>query len=128
MSVSVLQEDQAFNNEVPFCKVTTMEAKKKLERVFLGHRISYYIEWQDKSIWQKLFGGRAGRERIDCIFRINYEDVDRARELSHGIENIKYKDLGSERRSHEERFKAAGAMSREAVTSQELRMEHKEEE
>ncbi len=89
---SIIQNNQVFNNEVPFCRVYSVESKKQLEERFLAHRISYFIEWQDKSILQKLFD-RSG-SKIVCTFRINKGDLLRAKELSQGIEGIKYKDYG----------------------------------
>ena len=46
----------------------------------------------DKSILQKLFD-RSG-SKIVCTFKINKGDLVRAKELSQGIEGIKYKDYG----------------------------------
>ena len=89
---SIIQANQVFNNEVPFCKVYSMESKKELEERFLAHRISYFIEWQDKSILQRIFDRKGNK--IVCTFKINKGDILRARELSHGIEGIKYKDYG----------------------------------
>ena len=89
---SIIQNNQVFNNEVPFCRVYSIESKKQLEERFLAHRISYFIEWQDKSILQKLFD-RSG-SKIVCTFRINKGDLLKAKELSQGIEGIKYKDYG----------------------------------
>ena len=89
---SIIQNNQVFNNEVPFCRVYSIESKKQLEERFLAHRISYFIEWQDKSILQKLFD-RSG-SKIVCTFKINKGDLVRAKELSQGIEGIKYKDYG----------------------------------
>ena len=89
---SIIQNNQVFNNEVPFCRVYSIESKKLLEERFLAHRISYFIEWQDKSILQKLFD-RSG-SKIVCTFKINKGDLVRAKELSQGIEGIKYKDYG----------------------------------
>lgn len=89
---SIIQNNQVFNNEVPFCRVYSIESKKQLEERFLAHRISYFIEWQDKSILQRLFD-RSG-SKIVCTFKINKGDLVRAKELSQGIEGIKYKDYG----------------------------------
>lgn len=36
-------DDQAFNREVTFCRVYSQESKKKLEKLFLQNRISYFI-------------------------------------------------------------------------------------
>ncbi|MBQ7615794.1 MAG: hypothetical protein IJU77_12175 [Butyrivibrio sp.] len=89
---SIIQNNQVFNNEIPFCRVYSLESKKQLEERFLAHRISYFIEWQDKSILQKIFD-RSG-SKIVCTFRINKGDILKARELAQGIEGIKFKDYG----------------------------------
>ena len=89
---SIIQNNQVFNNEVPFCRVYSMDSKKQLEERFLAHRISYFIEWQDKSILQRIFD-RSG-SKIVCTFKINKGEIARARELAQGIEGIKFKDYG----------------------------------
>ncbi|RKM56349.1 hypothetical protein D6853_06035 [Butyrivibrio sp. X503] len=89
---SIIQNSQVFNNEISFCRVYSIESKKLLEERFLAHRISYFIEWQDKSFFQKLFD-RSGN-KIVCTFRINRSDAPKARELCQGIEGIKFKDNG----------------------------------
>ena len=89
---SIIQSNQVFNNEVPFCRVYSMDSKKQLEERFLAHRISYFIEWQDKSVLQRLLDRKGSK--IVCTFRINKGDVLRARDLAQGIEGIKFKDLG----------------------------------
>ena len=76
---SIIQHNQVFNNEVPFCRVYSIESKKQLEERFLAHRISYFIEWQDKSILQRIFD-RSG-SKIVCTFRINKGDLVRAKEV-----------------------------------------------
>ena len=89
---SIIQNNQVFNNEVPFCRVYSVDSKKQLEERFLAHRISYFIEWQDKSILQRIFD-RSG-SKIVCTFKINKGEIARARELAQGIEGIKFKDYG----------------------------------
>lgn len=89
---SIIQNNQVFNNEVPFCRVYSKESKQQLEERFLAHRISYFIEWQDKSILQRIFD-RSGN-KIVCTFKINKGELVRARELAQGIEGIKFKDYG----------------------------------
>lgn len=39
------------NGEVAFCKVYSTDAKSQLEKLFLKNRISYFIEWQDRSFF-----------------------------------------------------------------------------
>ena len=84
---SVLMDNQVFDNEIAFCKVFTLDAKQQLERVFLRHRISYFVEWQDKSFFQKLFTPKGNR--ISCTIRINRADFRQARDLVKGIKNVK---------------------------------------
>ncbi|WP_026504604.1 hypothetical protein [Butyrivibrio sp. NC3005] len=90
---SIITESQHFNNEIPFCTVYSLRDKKELERIFLKHRISYYLDWQKQSLWQKIFGGRKGSDRINCLVKINRADVERARELVKNITGLKMKEL-----------------------------------
>lgn len=92
---SIIQNNQVFNNEIPFCRVYSIESKKQLEERFLAHRISYFIEWQDKSFLQRLFD-RSG-SKIVCTFKINKGEIVRAKALAQGIEGIKFKDYGEEK-------------------------------
>ena len=123
---SIIQNNQVFNNEIPFCRVYSIESKKQLEERFLAHRISYFIEWQDKSFIQRLFD-RSG-SKIVCTFRINKGDILKARELSQGIEGIKYKDYGEIKNT--ERIRRRSEAVKEEGTGlemPELRFENKAE-
>ena len=84
---SVLMDSQVFDNEIPFCKVYTTKAKQELERVFLRHRISYFVEWENQGFWQRLFAPKG--DRISCTIRINKADFKTARELVKGIKDIR---------------------------------------
>ena len=121
---SIIQNNQVFNNEVPFCRVYSVESKKQLEERFLAHRISYFIEWQDKSILQRLFDRKGSK--IVCTFRINKGDLVRAKELSQGIEGIKYKDYG-ELKNTERIRRRSEAVKQESTGLEmpELRFENK---
>ena len=112
---SIIQNNQVFNNEVPFCRVYSMDSKKQLEERFLAHRISYFIEWQDKSILQRIFD-RSG-SKIVCTFKINKGEIARARELAQGIEGIKFKDYGEVKNTERIRRRS------EAVTEQSTGLE-----
>ena len=92
---SIIQNDQVFNNEVSFCRVYSKESKRILEERFLKNRISYYIEWQDKSFLQRLFG--SDKDKIMCTIRINRADVERARDLVSGLEDVKIRDFGDKK-------------------------------
>lgn len=87
-------DDQAFNREVSFCRVYSQESKKKLEKLFLQNRISYFIEWQERSWLARLFGSENQKERNVFTVRINEADVERATELAQGLEDIKLRDAG----------------------------------
>jgi len=121
---SIIQNNQVFNNEVPFCRVYSVESKKQLEERFLAHRISYFIEWQDKSILQRIFDRKGSK--IVCTFRINKGDLIKAKELSQGIEGIKYKDYGELKNT--ERIRRRSEAVKEESTGlemPELRFENK---
>ncbi len=94
---SIIQSDQVFNNEVSFCKVYSKESKKILEERFLANRISYYIDWHDKSFFQRIFGG--DKDKILCTVRINRADIDRARDLVQGLEDVKIRDFSGKAKS-----------------------------
>ena len=121
---SIIQNNQVFNNEVPFCRVYSMDSKKQLEERFLAHRISYFIEWQDKSVLQRIFD-RSG-SKIVCTFKINKGEIARARELAQGIEGIKFKDYGEIKNT--ERIRRRSEAVKEESTGlemPELRFENK---
>ena len=54
------------SREVDFCRAYSMEAKEQLEKLFLKNRISYFIEWQDRSLFSRLFGKNDTKE-IDFV-------------------------------------------------------------
>ena len=123
---SIIQSNQVFNNEVPFCRVYSMDSKKQLEERFLAHRISYFIEWQDKSVLQRLLDRKGSK--IVCTFRINKGDVLRARDLAQGIDGIKFKDLG-EIKDNERIRRSSEAVKNESTGLEmpELKFENKVE-
>lgn len=77
---------ESFNREVPFCKVYSLDSKEKLEKLLLKNRISYFVEWQNKTFLQKILGNR---DKTVFTIRINEADVERAKELVQGIESVK---------------------------------------
>lgn len=80
-----------FNHEIPFCKVYSMESKDKLEKLLVRNRISFFVEWQEKKLWQRFFSETA--EKNVFTIRINEADCVLARDLVEGIECVK---LGAE--------------------------------
>ncbi len=82
----MLFNNEIVNREVAFCRVYSKDAKDKLEKLFLNNRISYFIEWQDRSILSRIFGKR---EKNVFTIKINEEDVARATELVKDVDSIK---------------------------------------
>lgn len=90
---SVIIDDKVFNREVSFCKVYSLESKQKLEKLFLQNRISYFIEWQDKSFLSRLLRGENQKEKTVFIIRINEADIEKATALVQGLESVKIKKV-----------------------------------
>jgi len=84
---SILKDDQYFNNESDFCRVSGTAAKEKLEKIFLENRISYFVKWDDRPFLSKLFSG-SGREKNVFIIRINNGDIAKAAQLVKGLQGV----------------------------------------
>ena len=74
------------NREVPFCRVYSKDAKDKLEKLFLENRISYFVEWQERSFLSRLTGHK---EKNVFTIKINDADLGKATALVQGIDSIK---------------------------------------
>lgn len=83
--------DQMYNREVAFCNVYSLDGKEKLEKLFLQNRISYFIEWQNRSLLSRLFA--SDKHKNVLTVRINEADVERAADLVRGIESVKLKNI-----------------------------------
>lgn len=90
---ALYMDNKVFNREVSFCKVYSMESKQKLEKLFLQNRISYFIEWQDKSFVSRLLGGDKQKEKTVFVIRINEADVEKATQLVQGLESVKIRKV-----------------------------------
>lgn len=88
---SLVFDDQVYNREVSFCRVYSQEDKDKLEKLFLENRISYFIEWQERSFLARTFG--SDKQKNIFTIRINEADVEKATELVQGIESVKIKKM-----------------------------------
>lgn len=82
-------DNQRFNREVPFCRVYDQESKEKLEKLFLKNRISYFIEWQERPFFSRVFGADRKKEKNIFVIHINEADVERATQLVQGMEAVK---------------------------------------
>lgn len=89
-------DDQIYNREVPFCRVYGIENKKRLEKLFLNNRISYFIEWQERSFLSRLLGKGHPKEKNMFTIRINEADIERATQLVQGLESVKLRKIKEE--------------------------------
>lgn len=76
-----------FNHEISFCKVYNAESKDKLQKLFISNRISFFVEWQEKSLWERFLGSVCGGKEVFTI-HINEADTSLARDLAEGIESV----------------------------------------
>lgn len=86
MSSSVMMPSGLVSREIAFCRVHSKDAKERLERLFLQNRISYFIDFQEKSFIGKLFGTK---DKNTYTFKINEDDVARATELVKDMDSVK---------------------------------------
>ncbi len=75
------------NNEIAFCAVTNKEQKDLIERLFLKNGISYFVRWEERGFFQKMFHSQDDRN----IFVICIHDayLDKARELVANMQDVK---------------------------------------
>ncbi len=90
MAVDIF-DGSMYYREVAFCRVYSLESKEKLEKLFLKNRISYFIEWQERPFFSRMFGSDRQKEKNIFTIRINEADVEKATELVQGIESVKLK-------------------------------------
>ena len=76
------------NREVDFCKAYSIEAKEQITKLFLKNRISYFIEWQERSFFSRLFERNEKGKNVFTI-RINEADVEKATQLAGEIDSVK---------------------------------------
>lgn len=76
-----------FNHEIPFCKVYSVESKDQLAKLLITNRISFFIEWQERRLWQRFFDSTSSAKNVFTI-RINEADSTLARDLVEGIECV----------------------------------------
>lgn len=77
-----------FNHEIPFCKVYSVESKDKLEKLLLSNRISFFVEWQEKKLWERFLWNGSNEKNVFTI-RINEADSVLARNLIEGMDSVK---------------------------------------
>ncbi len=69
-----------FNHEIPFCKVYGIESKDKLAKLLVMNHISFFVECQNKRLWNQ--------SNVFTI-RINEADSVLARNLVEGMDCVK---------------------------------------
>ncbi len=85
--MAAIEKDLFFYKEISFCKVYSRESKTALEKLLLQNHISYFIEWGQTPLYQRVFQTH-GREKNIYIFRINQADVKKAALLTQHMDNI----------------------------------------
>ena len=79
--MTILQENQYFDNETDFCRVYSEESLRMIQKILLNNHISYFIKNKDDSMMARLLGRRACR-----IIRINDADITRAAGLTNSLD------------------------------------------
>lgn len=74
-----------FNHEISFCKVYDAESKDQLEKLLVSNRISFFVEWPERRLWERVFGG-VGKEAF--TIHINEADTTLAKNLAEGLESV----------------------------------------
>ncbi|MBQ3105387.1 MAG: hypothetical protein IJC59_05955 [Lachnospiraceae bacterium] len=65
-----------YHNEIELIRIRERELKERIEREFLKRGISYYIRWEKRGFFAKLFS--SDKKKQECIFCINSWDKDKA--------------------------------------------------
>lgn len=76
-----------FNHEISFCKVYNVESKDQLEKLLVSNRISFFVEWPERSFWERLLGSMGSKQEVFTI-HINEADTTLAKNLAEGIESV----------------------------------------
>lgn len=73
-----------FNHEIPLCKVYGIESKDKVAKLLVTNRISFFMEWQDKRLWE---------DKNVFTVRINEADSVLAKDLIEGMDCVKLRTV-----------------------------------
>ena len=65
-----------------------MESKDKMEKLMVTNSISFFIEWQEKRLWDRLFHEIRPEKSVFTI-RINEADSVLAKDLVEGMDSVK---------------------------------------
>ena len=76
------------NNEVAFCRVGNLKQKEEVERLLLKNRISYFVKWQEQSLFRRMFNSET-KEKIIFIICIHNTAIEQAKELVADMPDVK---------------------------------------
>jgi hypothetical protein len=88
MSTTVSFTGAKVNNETPFCRVYNLETKDKLEKIFYKNRISFFVRWEERGFFKRIFNSES-KERLVFVFLIHSDEVDRATNLVQDMQGLK---------------------------------------
>ena len=77
-----------FNHEISFCKVYNAESKDQLAKLFVSNRISFFVEWPEKSLLERILESVGNNKKEVFTIHINEADTTLARNLAEGIESV----------------------------------------
>lgn len=70
--MSLKFSDVKVHNEIELCEIESLEEKEKIERALLREQISFYIRWQSKGFFARLFLG-SKETAIFCVNEVQKE-------------------------------------------------------
>jgi len=88
MSTTVSFTGTKVNNETPFCRAFNLNTKEKLEKIFYRNRISFYVRWEERNLFKRMFN-KESKERLIFTFFIHADEIDHALPLVKDLQDIK---------------------------------------
>lgn len=69
------------NNEIELCETSDMEIKRKIERILLQKRISYFMKWHRQGVLRKreictICVNDSVRDEAEQLIRAEFKEVD----------------------------------------------------
>lgn len=82
--------DVKVHNEIELCEVEEEETKEKIERALLKESISFYIRFEEKGFFSRMFSNGPGRSVI-CVNDLQREAAERCIQELEKKDNIQVK-------------------------------------
>lgn len=82
--------DVKVHNEIELCEVEDEATKEKIEKALLKESISFYIRWEDKGFFSRLFSGKVSQSVI-CVNDLQREAAEQCIKELEEKENIQVK-------------------------------------